>query len=249
MKITTRLALAVFPVSVWSAVRSEVPLTRLRWTNAIAPWRFRRFRQMKEARLHLGSGERVFPEWINVDACDYPGVDLRWDLRSRLPFRDGAARLIYSEHTLEHLESDEAEALLAECHRLLAPDGRIRIGVPDAGLYLRAYSEGRKEFFTELQHLGGAVRPLTTPIAVVNQSFRMGGAHKYAWDFESLRLALKAAGFVGPTQFASGKASCTELCLDDPEHAFETLYLEAVRPPTVGHRVVKARADAERVLA
>lgn len=232
MRLTSRLALAVLPIQIWSAIRSEAPLTRLRWTNTMAPWRTRRFRQMSNVRLHLGCGKRIFPGWINVDGFESAGVDLRWDLRSRLPFENGAAQMIYSEHLLEHLEPDDAEALLAECRRLLSPGGRIRVGVPDAGLYLRAYSEDRREFFEALRHLGGAVRPLTTPIAVINQAFRMGGAHKYAWDFETLQLAMERAGLIAAKQFPSGQASSADLCLDDPQRAFETLYLEAIRPQT-----------------
>ena len=30
---------------------------------------------------------------------------------------------------------------------------------------------------------------------VINQMFRMAGDHEYAWDFETLRRALRAAGF------------------------------------------------------
>jgi len=232
MKVTTRLALAVLPASIWCAIRSELPLTRLRWKNTMAPWRSRRLHRMTDIRLHLGCGKRAASGWVNVDGFKQNGVDLMWDLRSRLPFGNAAVLMIYSEHVLEHLEYEEVEVLLAECHRLLAPNGRIRIGVPDAGIYLRAYSEDRREFFESLQHLGGAARPLTTPIAVINQSFRMGGAHKFAWDFESLRAAFERAGFTAVKQFPSGQASRADLCLDDPSRAFETLYVEAVRPST-----------------
>jgi hypothetical protein len=65
---------------------------------------------------------------------------------------------------------------------------------------------------------------------VINQMFRMGGAHKYAWDFETLTLALSEAGFKNIVRHPSGCASTAHLCLDDPEHAFETLYAEALRP-------------------
>jgi hypothetical protein len=65
---------------------------------------------------------------------------------------------------------------------------------------------------------------------VINQMFRMGGAHKYAWDFETLTLSLSEAGFGNIERHAPGCASTPRLCLDDPEHAFETLYVEGVKP-------------------
>jgi predicted SAM-dependent methyltransferase len=50
--------------------------------------------------------------------------DLTIDLREPLPFADGSARSIYSEHTLEHFYREhDAPNLLRECHRVLAPGG------------------------------------------------------------------------------------------------------------------------------
>ncbi|HEY5885099.1 MAG TPA: methyltransferase domain-containing protein [Pyrinomonadaceae bacterium] len=179
--------------------------------------------------LHLGCGDRSSSGWLNVDANGNAGVDLQWDLREPLPFDDSSCRLIYSEHLLEHLMKEDGEELLAECYRLLEPGGRLRIGVPDAELYLRSYVEGRAAFFNELAHLGGAVNRLSTPIDVINQMFRMGGAHRFAWDFEALMNSLRRAGFDSIQRFSPGEASSPKLCLDDPEHAFETLYVEAIK--------------------
>src|SRR6266481_6376793 len=108
--------------------------------------------------------------------------------------------------------------------------GKMRLGVPDAELYLQAYAQGRTEFFIDLAHLGGAVKKLTHPIDVINQMFRMGGAHQFAWDFAALAGALTEAGFHDIQRGRSGHASSDELCLDDPDHAFETLYIEATKP-------------------
>jgi predicted SAM-dependent methyltransferase len=168
------------------------------------------------------------PGWLNVDA-NGTSSDLHWDLRRPLPLKNGSCRRIYSEHLLEHLTKEDAEKLLKECYRLLEPGGTLRLGVPDAELYLRSYVEGRTGFFKDLAHLGGAVNELSTPIDVINQMFRMGGAHQFAWDFNALAGSLRAAGFIDIQRRQPGEASCAELCLDDPEHAFETLYVEATK--------------------
>jgi predicted SAM-dependent methyltransferase len=156
-------------------------------------------------------------------------VDVRWDLRYGLPFGDCSAQLIFSEHLLEHLSERDAGALIGECFRVLAPSGVIRLGVPDAELYLVSYAERNAEFFAGLRHLGGAVEALETPIQVVNQMFRMGGHHLFAWDFQLLSCTLQRQGFANVKRFAPGDSSMPDLCLDDPERAFETLYVEATK--------------------
>lgn len=228
MKLTTRLALKLLPSYVWDSIRQEWALRRRSWGN----------RRSKAAtvlsgtglKLHLGCGPRAMPGWVNIDAFEQPNLNLRWDLRDPFPCRDGVAELIYSEHVLEHLDRGDADRLLVELRRLLQPGGIVRLGVPDAEIYFRHYVEGNGEFFAQLQHLGGAVQPLETPIEVINQMFRMGGAHLFAWDFPTLKLALERAGFMEISQWPSGRASRPDLCLDAPEHEFETLYLEAMRP-------------------
>ena len=164
------------------------------------------------------------------DAFEQPGLDLRWDLRDRLPCEAGVADIVYSEHVLEHLEAEDAVAWLREIFRLLSPGGRVRLGVPDASLYLKAYAAGDREFFRSLRNIGNPVLPLDTPIKVINQMFRMGGAHRFAWDFETLSQQLAVTGFVTIRQWLSGQASRADLCLDDPAHAPETLYVEAEKP-------------------
>lgn len=125
---------------------------------------------------------------------------------------------------------DEAIGLLKECFRILVPAGIIRLGVPDAEIYLRAYVEDRSEFFKEIQHLGGAVVPLSNPMDVINQMFRMGGAHRFSWDFATLSSSLDTLEFAQIKRWNPGEASCSEICLDDSAHAFETMYVEALKP-------------------
>jgi len=207
---------------------ADLAMSRRRWSNGRSD-AAAVFAGKSDLKLHLGCGRRAMAGWINIDAEDGPGVDLRWDLRDRLPCAEGVAALVYSEHVLEHLEFEDAIPLLAEIHRVLAPGGRLRLGVPDAERYLRAYASGDERFFHALRHIGSPSLPLDTPIKVINQMFRMGGAHCFAWDFETLSRHLTEAGFVDVERFDSGRSSLAALCLDDPEHAPETLYVEARR--------------------
>lgn len=229
MKWTTRLAYQVLPPATWSRIRTDWAMARRRWRNDRRR-AARMFAGKRGLKLHLGCGSRAMPGWVNVDAFEQLGLDLRWDLRDALPCESGIADLVYSEHVLEHFEPEDADALLREVFRLLAPGGRIRIGVPDAALYLNQYGAGNREFFHTLRNIGNPVDPLDTPIKVINQMFRMGGAHRFAWDLETLAQHLTLAGFVGVASWPSGRSSRADLCLDDPMHAAETLYVEANKP-------------------
>jgi len=110
-------------------------------------------------------------------------------------FSNGFASHIHCEHSLEHLEFDQALRLMRECYRILPPGGGKRLILPDGGKYLKAYSEHYAAFFDRLKNIGNPSRSLLTPVEIINQSFRMGGAHRFAWDKETLRCYLTSARF------------------------------------------------------
>lgn len=102
MKSTTRLAYKLLSPPTWSLIVQDWKLARRRLTNhrqrAPAP-----LEGQCGLRLHHGCGKRATPAWVNVDAYENPGLDLRWDLRNPLPVDAGAVDLLYSEHVLEDL--------------------------------------------------------------------------------------------------------------------------------------------------
>lgn len=98
--------------------------------------------------LNLGCGGTFHPDWVNLDSSPaIPGV-IRHDLRRVLPLTDGSFDAVYASHVLEHLEPDAGARLLRECHRVLRPEGTVRIVVPDleaiARLYLESLAEAAK---------------------------------------------------------------------------------------------------------
>lgn len=229
MKLTTRIAYSIFPAQIWSAISAEWPMTILRLRNRWLPWRLVRaqtLRQMKGVRLHLGCGKRVIPGWTNIDCFAADGIAFECDFRDPLPFTNDSVSMLYSEHVLEHLHEEEAHGLLHECFRVLSPGGYIRLGVPDAEIFISAYCANDRSFFETARNIGSPSRPLDTPMKVINQMARMGGHHHYAWDYETLRLTLQEAGFQHIVKGSPGKSAYEGLCLDDPSHAFETLYVE-----------------------
>ena len=98
----------------------------------------------------------------------------------------------------------------------------------DAEKYFRAYCENDTHFFGKLEFLGGTQDSLRTKIEVINQMFRMGGDHKFAWDFEILSLALQDAGFNQVIK-AEWKEGCDEYSIDGEDwwRPFESFYVNA----------------------
>jgi SAM-dependent methyltransferase len=183
----------------WESVRRDLRVARQASRSALAAaWNavahrgeLRGFRNVK---INVGCGGLVIDGWVNVDLNPAPGA-YYVNVVDGLPFSTGAASHIHCEHFLEHLDYECALRFLAECYRVLGPDGSLRIIVPDAEKYARAYVAGDREFFAQVSNLGNPATPLDLPMLSVNQSFRMGGNHLHAWDFETLEAALRKIGF------------------------------------------------------
>ena len=146
-------------------------------------------------KLNLGCGEIVKPGWVNVDGNPKTSDVFYFDFRNKLPIADGSVRHVHSEAFFEHLEYDDVAALLREISRVLVPNGTARIIVPDLEKYASAYSRNDQAYFEQLPFLGGAAEKLETKGIICNQMFRMGGGHKFAWDFETFDHVARANGF------------------------------------------------------
>lgn len=86
---------------------------------------------MPVTRLHIGCGKFPRPGWINLDNKVRPGVDCVADLRTELPFPDGAADYAVAIHVLPHIRLDALPAALARIRRVLKPGGVLRLALPD----------------------------------------------------------------------------------------------------------------------
>lgn len=105
-------------------------------------------------KLNLGSGQRPFGEgWKNVDISPKFNPDIVADCSSLPMFEGGSADLIVAHHTLEHYGCGEADGLIKECRRLLAPMGSLLVFVPDMQKLVRMWIEGQLSdqlFFTNV---------------------------------------------------------------------------------------------------
>jgi predicted SAM-dependent methyltransferase len=103
-------------------------------------------------KLNIGGGPWYQPGWEVVDLyIDDFFVDHRCDLRDEptLPLPDGSAVLVFSSHTIEHMDDHAAQHLIAETHRLLRPGGVLRLSTPDGAAARAAYLRQDDAFFSE----------------------------------------------------------------------------------------------------
>jgi len=227
-----RLATRIFSRQFVQALKSEARVQAAR-ARCLTPANRRRLRALRDARglsLNLGAGFHQRDGWTPVDLMVDPPGGLRWDVRWGLPLEAASVARIHCEHFFEHLRfPDEVMPALAECFRVLEPGGELRIIVPDAARYIQAYAHGDARFFDAMRDLGGAAVPFETEIEIVNQAFRMGGDHQFAWDFSVMRRRLESVGFERVEE--TGYDPARFIDQGDEWRRRESLYVAAYKPP------------------
>jgi len=192
--------------------------------------RFQKLPNGTELKINLGCGALAREHWINIDGVPLNSNTLALDLRNPLLIADGAAQHIHCEHFLEHLTLEDGKQLLRECFRILRSGGTLRLILPDAEKYLRAYVNDDAAFFERLKNLGNPSVPFQSPIEIINQMFRMGNDHLHAWDEKSLRYYLGQVGFV-EIQRSHQHDSAVKFNIDgvDDWRELESIYLNMKR--------------------
>lgn len=199
--------------------------SRLILTNFLRPvekWKIARLlKGQNPTVLHLGSGGVEHKGELNVDIYGTTS-DLKLDLRQPLPFPENSIAHIYHEHLLEHLSLSDGFNLTKECFRVLRSGGVMRVGVPNAGGYIDSY---RKRGNTYLR----SYRPKApTDLIAIMEVFYFYG-HRAAYDFETLALLCKSAGFQDVEEREWGDSSYRP-DEDSLKRRSGTLYVEARKP-------------------
>ena len=194
-------------------------------------------------KLQLGAGPIFLEGWLNTDLDPRaPGV-LFLDSSKRLSFSDSNFDYIFSEHHFEQLEYRQGLLMLRECFRVLKPGGRIRIATPSLDTVIALHTEDKTSM--QEQYIEWITKYFLPEIDeyrdcfVINNAFH-GYGHRFLYDEGTLRRALEKAGFVGITRYKPGESDNENLrgiethgrAVDnEPMNRFETMVLEAARPP------------------
>lgn len=142
-------------------------------------------------KLELGSGMHPTPGFVHLDVNPKaPDVDLVGDVRDLrrvrsvdlleldgsgevvydAPIADGSVEELRAVDVLEHLSYRDTEATLAEWHRVLVPDGRLYVQVPDAETAMSWYFTNHAKLFERLP-------PELPRVAEVALAWRLMGGH------------------------------------------------------------------------
>ena len=157
---------------------------------------------------------------INSDRYDAhrAGVfrSLRYlDVSRRFRFPSDTFECVYASHMLEHLDRDVAEQCLHEVHRILQPDGVVRLAVPDLDGVVAQYDPADPDKFLDGLYEGHSER-----------RSRASG-HRWQYNRGSLRALLERVGFREIERCEYREGRCPDL--DQVEYRPWSLFMEGVK--------------------
>lgn len=172
----------------------------------------------KALSVHFGCGLEAPEGWLNFDVSPslrlskVPGLQTllglpSWPARIRygdvvrgLPVPQGSCRRLFCHNMLEHLSLADAQTTLANCRKLLAADGVLRLFVPDLACHVQIYlslkdsgSPWASHKLVELLDMGLAKRE--RGLKGLLRSLFGNSRHLWMWDEAAMTEALKEAGF------------------------------------------------------
>ena len=182
--------------------------------------------------LNLGSGNSYVNNFINVDFFGKKMIDYGMDLRFPFKIESNSIDGIFSEHTFEHLSHQEVDNALGECYRILKPEAKIRIIVPDLSILIERYCSNDDEWFQKWHDLvlnepsRHYMKKYFTNMFAINFTASYYH-HKSCWDFETLKKVLSSNGFVNITK-CNYNVGTPELLIDSgsEDRKLISIYIE-----------------------
>ncbi|MGG9964524.1 class I SAM-dependent methyltransferase [Ferruginibacter sp. SUN106] len=173
--------------------------------------------------LEIGAGEKKGSNgWVTLDYGHK--CDLVWDLRKGIPFPDNSIEKIYSSHLFEHLPYPAIESLLTECKRVLKSNGVFSICVPNARLFIEAYTNKDETFAAKNQPVYDlGFNNTGSLIDWVNYIAYMGIEHKYMFDENNMINILTKMGL------RNARIREFDSSIDLQARLRDSLYAEAIK--------------------
>ncbi len=157
-------------------------------------------------KINMGCGWRDFGEdWVHIDGGDYPHLDSK-DIFN-LPYDDNKVDLIYASHVIEYFNRNEVKDVLKEWIRVLKPNGKLRIAVPNFESIVKIYN-------MEGYSLDNCLGLLYGKMPMSNETIY----HRTTYDYKSLSGLLSRLGIRDVKKWDWKKTSHSEF--DDHSQAY-----------------------------
>lgn len=151
--------------------------------------------------LNLGSGSARIKNFCNIDANPRALCDI-FSRIEKIKLRSNSVDIIYNSHVFEHIPREQAKKVLAEWYRVLKPDGKIYICVPDEELLFKIYIDNLPFYHTEEgKYLVDRACYLTYGGQTNKYDF-----HFYGYSFVTLKHILESVGFKNVQRFDRSKS-------------------------------------------
>jgi len=214
----------------------------LRFTRWNQQRLFRQSQRLKVDKLHVGCGDIFLPNWLNItfELREEYGIIknkegalwLNYNLLKPWPFADQSIQFIAGSHFIEHLDLNGGIFFFNEAYRVMKPGGIIRMSCPDLLTYAENYIKNNKDFFEDpLIREACTFKNAVTPGEIfIAKAYDSGGAHKWFYDFDSLKHLMGSAGFrhVKKTTRRTGQVPDLER-IEFSAREIESVYVEAVK--------------------
>lgn len=153
--------------------------------------------KVKELKLNLGCGHKLYDGWVNVDAVKPKGelpanvMFVEDDFRALNHFQENTVSEMVGLHIVEHVPVYDLEPMLIRWHEVLKPGGVVVVEMPCIIkscvnlLQMLATKDSNIYYNLGLKGIFGEPDP-TNPYM----------EHKWGWTFETLAQQFRNAGFV-----------------------------------------------------
>jgi len=157
-------------------------------------------------KINMGCGWRDFgKDWVHIDGGDYPHLDSK-DIFN-LPYEDNSVDLIYASHVIEYFNREEVKDVLNEWIRVLKPNGKLRLAVPNFEEMVTLYLGGKIQ-------LDGILGPLYGQMPMGEETIY----HRTTYDYISLETLLSDLGMKSIKKWDWRETSHSEF--DDHSQAY-----------------------------
>ena len=180
-------------------------------------------------KLNFGAGPYPIEGWINVDLDLRSRPQVVADLRKHLPFTAACADFIHTEDFIAQLYPDQLRAFLAECRRILKPEGAMRVLTPDLARFARMYLEEPERLVDIWNRFVGVPLVTGTACEVFNVGMQHAGAGRFQYDAGTFASIASTAGFdTSSVKYNESRfPELRDLDLRRPDEAV-SMYLECI---------------------